>query len=118
MAYHSEQFWEEIRPFLLSFNMDAALFHELFVFQKRLVRTLNVKEVEIFSHWSFYEFFYQSKPLTKKDCLLTIRVNKVITNWKDYAKEIIWFGKRYSATLLVNPREEIHYKVFDSFGEC
>ena len=36
-------------------------------------------------------------------------VEKEIDEWDVYAREIIWYGKRRSATLLTNPREHIEY---------
>ena len=41
---------------------------------------------------------------------LDIKANKVVFSWAEYAKEFVWFGKRYSATLMINPRESIVYK--------
>ena len=34
-------------------------------------------------------------------------LEKSVDNWADYAREIIWFGKRRSATLCTNSRENI-----------
>ncbi len=114
MAYHSEEFWQEIKPFLKSFNIDECIFEDLFEYQKSLIRLPNVNEVEIKSGYDFYKYFEaasenQTKQLEQKSCTLNIKAHKIISNWQDYAREIIWFGKRYSATLLVNPREIITY---------
>ena len=32
-----------------------------------------------------------------------------ISDWADYARKVVWFGKRYSAMLLTNPRETVEY---------
>lgn len=114
MAYHSDAFWTEIRPFLEKFDIDSELFGELFEYQKNLVRLPDVSEVEIKSKFNFYKYFEAAAEnadavLVKKNCVLSIKAHKQISSWEEYAREIIWFGKRYSATLLVNPREIITY---------
>jgi putative methyltransferase len=114
MAYHSDIFWDEIRPFLEKFEIDSELFNELFEYQKNLVRLPDVSEVQIKSKYNFYKYFEAAAEnaeavLVKKNCTLNIKAHKQISSWEEYAREIIWFGKRYSATLLVNPREIITY---------
>lgn len=114
MVYNSEIFWNEIIVFLKKFNIDDNIFNELLEYQKRLVCLPDVSEVSIESHYNFYRYFLDAaenlKPILKRiDSKLNIKTQKTVTNWKDYAREIIWFGKRYNATLLVNPRNEITY---------
>ncbi len=114
MVYHSNVFWEEIRPFLAKYEIEKELFDDLFNYQKTLVRLPDVSEVEINSEYNFYKYFEAvnenaEAKLLKKKCRLHIRAHKQISSWSEYAREIIWFGKRYSATLLVNPREIITY---------
>lgn len=114
MVYHSEIFWQEIKPFLERFEIEKDLFEDLFNYQKNLVRLPDVSEVEIKSGYNFYKYFEAANEnadpvLLKKNCVLNIKAHKDISSWAEYAREIIWFGKRYSATLLVNPRENIAY---------
>lgn len=114
MVYHSDAFWAEIRPFLEKFDIGNELFEDLFEYQKKLVRLPDISEVEIKSKYNFYKYFEAATEnadavLVKKNCVLSIKAHKQISSWEEYAREIIWFGKRYSATLLVNPREIITY---------
>ena len=114
MAYHSEEFWQEIKPFLMSFGIEKELFDDLFTYQKTLVRMPHINEVTVTSHYNFYTYFNaveegRNALLERKNNTLAIKAHKNITRWDEYAREIIWFGKRYSATLLVNPRESIDY---------
>lgn len=114
MVYHSELFWKEICTFLNKFDIPEELFSELFEYQKKLVRLPGVNEVEIKSHFDFYRYFEalsegRRTALEKGSFTLRIKSQKSISDWAEYAREIIWFGKRYNATLLVNPREEIEY---------
>lgn len=114
MVCHSDIFWKEIKPFLESFDIQEDIFNELFEYQKSLIRLPEISEVTVKSSYSFYKYFEAAdenlKPvLEKKSCTLHVRSPKKITTWDEYAREIIWFGKRHSATLLVNPREIITY---------
>lgn len=114
LVYHSDLFWKEILPFLKSFNIDNDLFDELCDYQHLLVRMPDINEVEIKSTYNFYPYFKaiaEGKyiPLRRVDNTLFIKTHQAIDSWEEYAREIIWFGKRYSATLLINPREDIRY---------
>ncbi len=114
MVYHSDEFWKSIRAFLEKQNIDSELFDELFRYQKSLIRMPGVNEINIVSEYNFYPYFESiiegdKIPLKKVRSTLKIKSNKSISDWAEYAREIIWFGKRYNATIMVNPREEISY---------
>lgn len=109
MVYHSDAFWKDILPFLKSFDIESELFENLFDYQKSLIRILNKNDVTVESDWNFYAYFEKSEKLRKAKTILHIKSDKIFDNWADYAREVIWFGKRYSATLLVNPRDHIDY---------
>lgn len=109
MVYNSDRFWSDIQPFLESFDIEASVFEGLLNYQKSLIRTLNKDEVTVESNWNFYPYFEKNEKLRQTKSVLHVKSDKVFDNWADYAREVIWFGKRYSATLLVNPREHIDY---------
>lgn len=109
MVYHFDEFKKDMAPFLDSFNVDSELFNSLVDYQYSLIRTLNINEVTVKTDWNFYEYFEKSCSLKKVKSVLFIKSDKIFDNWADYAREIIWFGKRYSATLFVNPRDHIEY---------
>ena len=114
MVYHESDLWREIEPFLRKFDIEEELFEELFRYQKAIVRMPEVKEVTVCSEYNFYPYFaalYENIPaeLKKIKSTLNVRLRKDVSTWSDYAREIIWFGKRYNATLIVNPREIITY---------
>ena len=115
MIYHSEDFWKEIVPFLKGYDIEEELFENIFNYQKKLIRLLGTKEVTIESSYNLYPYFKgvekgENPKLKKVKNILNIKAFKVVDSWTDYAKEFVWFGKRYSATLLVNPREKIEYE--------
>lgn len=117
MVYHSDVFWNEIKPFFEKFDIESKLFSGLYKYQKALVRKLAADEVCIDFEYNFYPYFKSVEEgeyieLKQVNNRLKIKSHKVVDNWVDYAKEFVWFGKRYSATLLVNPRETIEYEEF------
>ena len=76
------------------------------------MRLPGVKQLKIETQYDFYNYFeniYDDcyKPLEKNKTTLLIELEKQIDTWADYAREIIWFGKRRSATLCTNSREKI-----------
>lgn len=114
LVYHSDVFWDEIKDYLEGYNIEKVLFEELFVYQKALVRLPGINSVEVNSEYNFYKYFEaisenKKAELKKVKSVLSVESEKKIENWEEYAREIIWFGKRYNATLLVNPRSKIVY---------
>lgn len=112
MIYHSNVFWSEIKPFLKKFDIDDEIFDDLYNYQKNIIRELRVSEACIELNHNFYLYFKAIEEgeyieLKQVQNKLRITCHKAVENWADYAREFVWFGKRYSATLLVNPREKI-----------
>lgn len=112
LAYHSEAFWEEIYDFLASLGMDEQVFKNLFKYQKGIIRLPGQRTLSIETDYDFYNYFeniYSNSytPLEKKRNRLNIILEKQIDSWDVYAKEIIWYGKRRSATLCTNAREKV-----------
>ena len=112
LVYHFEQYKEEIIPFVEMFGIEKDLMDELLNYQFSLIRQLNEEKVIIRSAYNFYPYFEdqsESVVLRKQPSVLCVHTDKKYDNWADYARNVIWFGKRYSATLMVNPREAITY---------
>ena len=108
----TEDYKKEIVRFVEKYDIDSALAQELLHYQFSLIRQLNENEVTVRSGYNFYPYFEDQSgtvPLKKQPSVLHIRSDKCFDNWADYARNVIWFGKRYSATLMVNPREHITY---------
>lgn len=116
MAYNSEKFWKEIVDFTNSLGIDENICLALGDYQKSIIRYPNQETLVIESDYDFYNYFeniYEEKykPLEKKRNRLTIELEKKIYDWAQYAREIIWYGKRRSATLCTNPRESIKFEI-------
>lgn len=112
LAYHIDAFWRDIHGFILSLGIDGDVLPALLHYQKSILRFPGQRQVTIDCDYDFYHYFRRIyddayAPLEKKKNRLTITVEKEIDSWDVYAREIIWYGKRRSATLLTNPREHI-----------
>lgn len=113
MVSHFDKFREEILPFVESFGLGKELTGELLNYQFSVIRQLGMNEVTVRSGCNFYRYFEDASetvPLKKKASVLHIVTDKVFDNWADYARNVIWFGKRYSATLMTNPKEHVTYE--------
>lgn len=116
LVYNSEIFWQEIKGFVNSLGIQEDVCKSLFDYQKSIIRLPNQEIIVIKSEYDFYNYFeniYEGKYSSLKECknTLTIELEKKIDSWAVYAKEIIWFGKRRSATLCTNPREKINFEL-------
>lgn len=111
-AYNDEEFWEDMLPFLNTFFGDDEIFPQLLMYQKEIIRKPNKNEMHLEIEYDFYNYFrriYEGRyaPIEKRKNILHIFMEKNITQWDEYAREIIWYGKRRSATLATNDRESI-----------
>ncbi len=115
MAYNSGIFRKEIEGFVASLGIEEGIKDSLFRYQCDIIRYPGQETVVVESEYDFYNYFeniYEDKysPLQKKKIRLDIELEKKIYDWAVYAREIIWYGKRRSATLCTNPREKIRFK--------
>ena len=115
LALSFDDFLSDIKPFLKKFDIEEKIFDNLYRYQTELIRRLGTSEVHLELDYNFYPFFKaveegERVELTEIRNTLDIKSDKVVFSWAEYAREFVWFGKRYSATLMVNPRESIVYK--------
>lgn len=116
LAYNFDEYKKDIRGFISSLGIEKDIADELFKYQCGIIRKPGQTKVTVTSGYDFYTYIeniYENKyaPLEKKKTELTIYPAKEINTWDVYAREIIWYGKRRSATLLTNPfdRKELRY---------
>lgn len=112
LIYNGDVFWQDIMPFIESLGIEKDVFDEMLKYQKSILRLPETETVEITTSYDFYNYFQgiyddEYQPLKKVGTKLTIKLEKKINNWAEYAREIIWFGKRRSATICTNARENI-----------
>lgn len=95
----------ELEAFLKQYFDDAVLFSDLKKYQIASLRTCNVSETEIETSFDFLTYF--NNIINNKDAEIVRQNNKYLfsctkhyTDWKDFAKEIVWFGRRKGATII------------------
>lgn len=112
LVYNSDVFWSEIYAFLSSLGIENDVFESLYDYQKSIIRMPGQRTVTVENDYDFFTYFENiyddnRQPLKKRRTRLTIELEKKIDEWDEYAREIIWFGKRRSATLCTNAREKV-----------
>lgn len=97
--------FNDFEPFLRKFFSDDELYFQLKDFQICSLRTCFVNNRECFSNYDFLTFFNEiisnkSSVLKKERIRYIFSTDKTYSDWKEFAKEIVWFGRRKGATII------------------
>jgi len=100
-AYDHEAVYRELRPFLDSFGLESELFEELFAYQKLMVKLPGNSHETITSAYDFSTYFSgilsnKYRSLEKRKNTAHIDFSRMPESYRDYAKEVVWFGRRNS----------------------
>ncbi len=105
--YESERFYAEVKPFIMKYIQDEDLLDELLRYQKSVVLKPADKEQIAEFKYRFRDYF---DAVLKNECA-ALEKNFVkykfatpfeTHSWEDYAKEIIWFGRRNGRMMYSN----------------
>ena len=98
-----EDFYKEIKGFLKQYFDDEVLFEDLFNYQKEMIALpgKSEKEIKTLYDWqNYYEHIFDSSFTLPELKATVLKVQKSATsNWEDYGREIIWYGKRSGRTV-------------------
>lgn len=116
LLYSGDKFWDEIMPFLKSLPIEEEVFDELLAYQKTITRKPGDKYIELTLDYDFYNYFKRiysceyRKPEKRKNSLL-IENAEFFSDWKTYAKECVWYGRRLGRTQYTSDRSgvSVHY---------
>lgn len=102
-----DTFYEEIKEFIRNFFDDSELFESLFTYQKNVVKLPFKESIEFNCDYDFKDYFsdiLQGKYTElKKTCCRNIVKNTVnCTNWHDYARYVIWYGRKDSRNIYLD----------------
>ncbi len=91
-------FYEEMYDFLKSFDIDDDIFDSLYEYQKNIMRKPDDSEKTVklsYDIHSYLKNIYVNAyhPLEKKEHTLIMRDSNVMTNWQDFGKFVIWYGR-------------------------
>jgi putative methyltransferase len=106
-----ERFWDEIKPFVLRFNIDKKIFMNLLKYQKAIIKRPENPGADIEQAYDLNSYFsniYSGSyhKLEARKNVLHISAEKEDLSWKEYAKETVWYGRRRGATLHTNNKGE------------
>lgn len=107
-----DRFWQEIMPFLDSLGIEEELYQNLTEYQKAVIKRPNITETALVLNYDLNAYFSdiylgnRDMPLKKKRNILHIEGRDTQTNWQDYARETVWYGRRRGATLRTNNKGE------------
>jgi putative methyltransferase len=105
-------FYKEVQAFVTSEISDDAVVPSLFDYQYSIIKKINADTITISNDYDFYSYYNriylkQYAKLEKKETALKIQDTSAVANLKDFAREVIWYGRNRRATDYTST----HYKV-------
>jgi radical SAM superfamily enzyme YgiQ (UPF0313 family) len=103
----TEKFYDEVCGFLRTYFDDDVLFTDLLKYQKNIITALDCepKKLKFLYDWqNYFADIYDtaSSMPEKKNNILVIRNENGVNNLQDYAKKIVWYGKRDNRAIVQN----------------
>lgn len=99
VIYECDSFYKEVEGFLETYNIDEHLFKDLFEYQKNIIKRPGTGDKILLLRYDFatyfskiYENAYTSLPVNITEILISSV--KLPGGWPDFAKEIVWFGRK------------------------
>ncbi|MCH5197578.1 MAG: B12-binding domain-containing radical SAM protein [Oscillospiraceae bacterium] len=102
--YDRELFYKEIEIFLRRYIYDAALLSDLLCYQRSVILHPDNNSEEIMLHFAWRDYFNAIMentyiPLQKRDVMYRFQSPFNVESWPEYAKQIVWYGRRNSRML-------------------
>lgn len=99
-----DEYYSSLRPFIDSLNIDSEISDEMLKYQKKVIRKPNDSSTTFQSKFNFKEYFdgiIKSKPVELHKSIYTYQIipNAKFDNMEQYAKEVVWFGRRVGKSL-------------------
>ncbi|MBR3588059.1 MAG: cobalamin-dependent protein [Clostridia bacterium] len=102
--YKLDDFYKEAEEFIKDFGIEENVMNELMSYQKNLIVTPFDNDVKATYSYNWKEYFYnilanKETKLDKKETTLRFFADDVPSDWENYAKKIIWYGRRNKKTI-------------------
>lgn len=110
--YNAESFYEEIHKFMIRFSIEPHCLDALFQYQQRLLlRPLESSHI-LTTEYDFLSFFNaiqenKMESLKKEPVMYRLSTPFHTKNWEEYAREIVWYGRRNGRMLYCNSPNKI-----------
>lgn len=104
---NSDEVYSELDAFLKKYFSDTEIFNQLKDYQQAVLRNVNKNNEEKLFDYDFLSFFdsiHQGKSavLKKERAKYSFVSDMTFSSWKDFAKNIVWFGRRKGASYYSN----------------
>jgi len=105
----SEEFFADVNNFLLSFEIEADIYYDLMKYQRNIVKLPGETNFDIELKYDFYRYFSSIflnsyKPLEKIKNIIHVNDSNPASGWKDFAREIVWYGRKSSRNVYTDIR--------------
>ncbi len=97
--YDSDEFYADVSDFIQMYLKDEYLVSEIMRYQRSVVLTPGKNDFSVSFDFDFCSYFNailrnEHIPLEKKRITYRFHTPFAIDNWVEYAKEIVWYGRR------------------------
>ena len=104
IAFEFDRFYAETQEFLSRYFEDKQLFNNLLSFQKNIIKLPSTDKLEFKTDFDFKHYFSEIlygryDKLEKTDCTNIIANPVSYNNWIDYARFVIWYGRKDSRNI-------------------
>ncbi len=118
LVSNASVFFDEINSFINRYNLDESLKNSLLQYQKSIVKLPAEIKDAIVLDYDFYPYFNriyngEYSPLKKINNSMCIQGDKATDSWEEYARDIVWLGRRDDAALYTGSRYAISIDYFD-----
>lgn len=106
-AYECDKFYAEIKDFIKSFFENDNAFEDLFLWQTKTVKLPFTDKIEFECGYDFKSYFSDllcGQPATLKKARMLNTVEKTVKckSWQDYARFIVWYGRKDSRNIYLD----------------
>ena len=112
IAIEEEKFYNEIYGFISQYFDDKELLANLFKYQKNIVKFPFKDAIDFECEYDFKTYFSdilcgKEAILNKRKCRNIVKVPVNCSSWSDYARYVIWYGKKNSRNIYLDEIEVI-----------
>lgn len=106
-----DRFYDEMLPFLKSYNIASDVFEDLLNYQRNIMRKPLDETKSVSLKYDIHNYLKDSyvnniHPLSKKEHTLVMRDSNVMKNWQDFGKFVVWYGRMGWSSYKDDIREE------------
>lgn len=93
-----EKFYDEMLPFLKSFDIEDDIFEDILNYQKAIIRRPDDEEKSVELNYDIHSYLKgiyinDVKPLESKKHTLVMKDSNVMADWQNFGKFVIWYGR-------------------------